>query len=41
MLRKIAEYVKEIFWTDPMLTTVNAMRELTVKPVKFDEKTRK
>lgn len=25
MLRKIAEYVKEIFWTDPMLTTVNAM----------------
>lgn len=41
MLQKITEYVKEIFWTEPMLTTVNAMREWTVKSVKFEEKARK
>lgn len=35
MLRKIAEYAKKIFWTEPIPTTVNVMREWTVKPVKF------
>lgn len=38
MLRKIVDFVKKILWTEPMLTTVNAMREWTVK---FEEKTRK
>ena len=41
MLRKIVDFVKEIFWTEPMPAIVNTLRELTMKPVKFDEKTRK
>jgi len=27
MLRKIAEYVKKIFWTEPMISTVNTLRD--------------
>lgn len=37
MLRKIAEYAKKIFWTEPMPTTVIVMREWTAKPVKFEK----
>ena len=37
MLRKIVDFVKKIFWTEPMPITVNAMREWTVKSVKFEE----
>ena len=40
MLRKIAEYVKEIFWAEPMVSTVNtlkdAMRELEVARNHFE-----
>lgn len=27
MLRKIAEYVKEIFWAEPMVSTVNTLKD--------------
>lgn len=27
MLRKIVDFVKEIFWTEPIPTTVNTLRE--------------
>ena len=37
MLRKIVDFVKKIFWTEPMPITDNAMREWTVKSVKFEE----
>ena len=40
MLRKIAEYAKKIFWTEPMPTTVNAMREWTAKFEKAKVKAR-
>ncbi len=37
MQRKIVDFVKKILWTEPMPTTVNAMREWTVKPMKFEK----
>lgn len=35
MLRKIVDFVKKIFWAEPMPAMANTLRELTVKPVKF------
>lgn len=40
MLRKIVDFVKEIFWAEPMVSTVNtlkdAMRELEVARNHFE-----
>ena len=40
MLRKIVDFVKKIFWTEPMISTVNtlkdAMRELEVARNHFE-----
>lgn len=40
MLRKIVDFIKEIFWTEPMVSTANtlkdAMRELEVARNHFE-----
>lgn len=37
MLRKIVDFAKKIFWAEPIPAMVNTLRELTVKPVKFEK----